>query len=356
MDHLDYLTRASDRRIVDFAGVTTLLGLTRCWIWLTFGICSMSVSAETRIGVGSCFDQAKSATIWEQIASEDLDGFLFLGDNVYASRHFSEANLKAAYERANSVIPWDQLGFVQATWDDHDFGKNDGGSDFVGQSISRRLFWQFFSPHMDVQEISPRGVYNSAVREIEGHQVHFIALDTRSFRGQLKPTLLRNTPGAERYVPNFDLSQSMLGEEQWTWLEDALKRPADIRILMSSIQILAEGHGWERWGNLPHERDRLLEMLRLRSPSDLLLVSGDRHIGGAYQLVFGGERFIEITSSGLNMAWSRATEYLPNQIGDPIREDHYAVFSMTQAGLRKVIWYGREGGTLAALDLSRQQK
>jgi alkaline phosphatase D len=354
MDHLEYLNRSSDRRIVNFAVVMTFLSITRCWIWLTFGICSMSVSAETRIGVGSCFDQAKSPAIWEQIASEDFDGFLFLGDNVYASRHFSEVNLKAAYERASSVIPWDQLGFIHATWDDHDFGRNDGGSDFVGQSISRRLFWQFFGPHMDVQQVSPHGIYHSAIREIEGLRTQFIALDTRSFRGQLKPTLLRNTPGAERYVPNFDLSQSMLGEEQWTWLEDALKRPADIRILMSSIQILAEGHGWERWGNLPHERDRLLGMLRLRSPSDLLLVSGDRHVGGAYQLVFGGERFIEITSSGLNMAWSRATEYLPNQIGDPIREDHYAVFSMTQAGLRKVIWYGREGRTLAALDLSRQ--
>ena len=99
----------------------------------------MSVSAETRIGVGSCFDQAKSPAIWEQIASEGLDGFLFLGDNVYASRHFSEVNLKAAYERASSVIPWDQLGFIHATWDDHDFGRNDGGSDFVGQSISRHF-------------------------------------------------------------------------------------------------------------------------------------------------------------------------------------------------------------------------
>ena len=152
MDNWEYLNRFSDRRIVDLGGVTTLLSLTRCWIWLTFGICSMSVSAETRIGVGSCFDQAKSPAIWEQIASEGLDGFLFLGDNVYASRHFSEVNLKAAYERASSVIPWDQLGFIHATWDDHDFGRNDGGSDFMGQSISRRLFWEFFGPHMDVHQ------------------------------------------------------------------------------------------------------------------------------------------------------------------------------------------------------------
>jgi len=356
MDDLGYLNHSSDRQAVNLAGTATLLSLTRRWIWLTLGICSMSVSAETRIGVGSCFDQAKSPAIWEQIALEDLDGFLFLGDNVYASRNFSEGNLKAAYDRVSRLIPWDQLGFIEATWDDHDFGQNNGGSDFVGQPISRRLFWQFFGPRMDAQEVSPDGVYNSVVRKIEGHRIQFIALDTRSFRGQLKPTLLRNTPGAERYVPNFDISQSMLGEEQWQWLENELKRPADIRILMSSIQILAEGHGWERWGNLPHERNRLLEMLRLRLPSDLLLVSGDRHVGGAYQLIFGDERYTEITSSGLNMAWSRATEYLPNQIGDPIREDHFAVLSVTQAGLRRVVWHSRDGKSIASVDLGHEEK
>jgi hypothetical protein len=56
------------------------------------------------------------------------------------------------------------------------------------------------------------------------------------------------------------------------------------------------------------------------------------------------------------MAWSRATEYLPNQIGDPIREDHYAVLSVSQAGLRQVIWHGHDGRPLAVLDLKRQEK
>ena len=41
----------------------------------------------------------------------------------------------------------------------------------------------------------------------------------------------------------------MLGETQWAWLEDQLSMPADIRIITSSIQVIAEGHGWERWGN-----------------------------------------------------------------------------------------------------------
>ena len=321
------------------------------WMWLLLSVCAISVSAETRIGIGSCFNQAKSPAIWQQIAQESLDGFLFLGDNVYASRGFSETRLKAAYAEANSVIPWDQLGFVHATWDDHDFGQNDGGAAFSGQPISQRLFWQFFQPHTDASPASSDGVYSAQMRAIEGQQVQFIALDTRSFRGQLKPTLIRNTPGAERYVPNPDPAQSMLGAAQWAWLERELQTPADIRIVMSSIQVLAEGHGWERWGNLPHEQDRLLTLLHQRSPSDLLLVSGDRHVGGAYQTTFQDERLTEITSSGLNMAWTQATEYLPNQIGDAVREDHYAVLAITSSGLDHVIWYDRQGEQLTQIRL-----
>ncbi len=309
---------------------------------------SVSVSANTRIGFGSCFNQDKSAKIWKIIGDSDLDGFLFLGDNIYASRNFSRASLEAAYAKASVVIPWDRLGPIQATWDDHDFGRNDGGADFSERLVSQRLFWQFFGPLMDVSQPASGGVYNSTIRTIEGSKVQIIALDTRSFRGRLKPTLIRNTPGAERYVPNPDISQSMLGEMQWAWLEDQLNISADIRIIMSSIQVIAEGHGWERWGNLPHERDRLLDLLKQRESSDLLLISGDRHVGGVYQLEHDNERFIEVTSSGLNMAWRQSTEYLPNQLGTPIRENHYAVLLISQYGLERVTWYGDDGSQISS--------
>ena len=311
-------------------------------------VCSVSVSANTRIGFGSCFNQDKSAKIWKIIGDSDLDGFLFLGDNIYASRDFSRAKLEAAYAKASVVIPWDRLGPIQATWDDHDFGRNDGGADFSERLVSQRLFWQFFGPLMDVSQPASEGVYNSTIRVIEGNKVQIIALDTRSFRGRLKPTLIRNTPGAERYVPNPDVSQSMLGETQWAWLEEQLNISADIRIIMSSIQVIAEGHGWERWGNLPHERDRLLDLLKQRESSDLLLISGDRHVGGVYQTEYGNELFIEVTSSGLNMAWSQSTEYLPNQLGTPIRENHFAVLVISQYGLERVTWYGDDGSQISS--------
>ena len=322
------------------------------WLFFVLWIYSLGVAAETRIGLGSCFNQEKSHSIWKTIGDADLDGFLFLGDNVYASRGFSRERLMSAYERADAVIPWDRLGIVQATWDDHDFGQNDGGASFNQKSLSLSLFWRFFGPRMEAVQAAPDGVYNTNNRAIEGHVVQFIALDTRSFRGRLKPTLVRNKPGAERYIPNSDTDQSMLGEAQWRWLEAQLRRPADIRIVMSSIQVIADGHGWERWGNLPHERKRLLDLLRRRPESEVLLVSGDRHIGGVYQIEYAGERFTEITSSGLNMAWTRSDEYLPNQIGVPVREDHFAVVSIDSEGLDKVVWHDNKGSPITSFDLN----
>lgn len=53
----------------------------------------------------------------------------------------------------------------------------------------------------------------------------------------------------------------MLGEAQWSWLEQRLREPADVRLLVSSIHVLAESHGWERWGNLPLERQRLIRLI-----------------------------------------------------------------------------------------------
>ena len=201
---------------------------------------------------------------------------------------------------------------------------------------------------MDVSQPASEGVYNSRIRVIEGNKVQIIALDTRSFRGRLKPTLIRNTPGAERYVPNSDVSQSMLGETQWAWLEQQLNISADIRIIMSSIQVIAEGHGWERWGNLPHERDRLLDLLKQRESSDLLLISGDRHVGGVYQTEYGNELFIEVTSSGLNMAWSnRRNIYRINwehQFGEPLRSIADFLY-----GLERVTWHGEDGSQISCL-------
>ena len=84
-----------------------------------------------------------------------------------------------------------------------------------------------------------------------GNRVQIILLDTRYFRDDFR----RSEKRSAGYIPDADRAKSLLGSAQWAWLEAELRKPADVRLLVSSIQALTEDHGWERWGHLPRERD-----------------------------------------------------------------------------------------------------
>ena len=172
---------------------------------------------------------------------------------------------------------------IIAIWDDHDYGANDAGGDFPYRQQSAALFRSFWQ----VPDTSPRGqrdgLYDAFTFGPPGQRVQIIVLDLRSFRSSLKPTDERGAAGKERYLPDPDPAKTMLGEAQWTWLGERLREPADLRLLVSSIQVLPEGHGWERWGNLPLERERLLELIEASGAGGVVILSGDRHLGALYQ-------------------------------------------------------------------------
>ena len=77
---------------------------------------------------------------------------------------------------------------------------------------------------------------------------------------------------------------------------------ADIRIIVSSIQIIAEGHGFEKWGNLPKEKERLYNLIDSKNIKDIIFLSGDSHAGAIYKdKTTKGTKLYEITSSSLNL-------------------------------------------------------
>ena len=83
-------------------------------------------------------------------------------------------------------------------------------------------------------------------------------------------------------------------------------------IILSSIQILATDHPYEKWGNFPLERKRILKLIANASKDKTILaISGDRHRSGIYQ----NEDFIEITASSLNKSASKNIETDPLLIG-----------------------------------------
>ena len=226
--------------------------------------------------------------------------FVFLGDNIYGDTDNVEV-LKAKYAQLAAMPGYQKLLKtcpVIATWDDHDYGLNDGGADFPGKVASQKQFLEFFKEPPDSPRRNRAGVYGAWVSGPAGKRVQVILLDTRYFRSPLKK--------AGRTAPSPDASPTMLGDAQWKWLEEQLKMPADLRLIGSSIQVIAEDHSFEKWSNFPKERDRLYQLLRDTKANGAVLLSGNRNLGELSQMDAGlGYPLFDLTSSGLNMAARR---------------------------------------------------
>ena len=223
------------------------------------------------------------------------------------------------------------------TWDDHDYGLNDAGAEYPFREDSQALFNYVW----DVPEDSPRrtreGIYDSWMIGDDGRTIQLIILDTRYFRSELKPTDERGAKGKERYLPDDDPAKTMLGAAQWAWLRGELEKPADLRLVVSSIQVLAEGHGWEAWRTLPAERDRLYRMIRETGAQDVVILSGDRHSAALYSRDdLLDYPLFEATSSSVNLPaarWraEREETYVepgPFRLGTMIYEANYGVIDI----------------------------
>jgi alkaline phosphatase D len=216
--------------------------------------------ALNRIAFGSCIDQNKPQPLWGQVLADKPDLFIFGGDNVYASKQpFDITNTQLAYATMAANEGFSKLRATVphlAIWDDHDYGLNDGGVTFAHKQATKDAFLDFWNiPASDARR-SREGLYHTASYGSVGQRVQVILLDNRWFLSKWKPTDQRDAPGKERYVPDADPSKPILGEAQWAWLESQLKQPADVRIIVSGIQTLATGHGWESWSLLPAERQK----------------------------------------------------------------------------------------------------
>jgi alkaline phosphatase D len=145
---------------------------------------------------------------------------------------------------------------MMATWDDHDFGLNDAGGSFPMRRWAEELFETFWGSSDAVR--SRPGVYDSSITGPEGKRVQVILLDTRFFRSDLKRApWSKDRPPLGGYLPDDSRDKTILGEDQWAWLEQELAKPADLRIVVSSTQVITDAHQFEGWTNFPTERSRL---------------------------------------------------------------------------------------------------
>ena len=263
----------------------------------------------TRIALGSCIRQDKPQPIWEAVARYRPDVFLMLGDNIYGDtedmevlrRKYAVLAANEGFAALRRTVP------VIAVWDDHDFGDNDAGRDYRMRRESQAVFLDFFGVPADAPLRGQEGIYRAVTAGPPGRRVQFICLDTRYHRSPLATLSAdQRKPRGGRYHPTDDPSATVLGAEQMAWLGRVLEEPAEVRIVLSSIQFAFTGHHWEHWGNFPVERTRILKLIRDSGAGGVIFVSGDRHAAEISRIPAGPDAveypLYDLTASSLNQA------------------------------------------------------
>ena len=296
--------------------------------WLLGGVVwAGSGEAIERIGFGSCYKPEKSTEIWSAVKKFEPQLWLWLGDNFYNDwvdgkyvrfnddpKAFAKGYDSLRQSQGMAALQQLMPDRVMATWDDHDFGKNDAGKEYARKEEARKAFVAFWgSPDR------ADGVYSAKDWGPAGKCVRVIMLDLRY---QRDPLPRKGEPKS---------SGDMLGELQWKWLKEELSKPgADLVLIGSSVQFVAEKHRFEKWANFPKCKARMLKLIHDTGARGVIFLSGDRHNGeiSCQKGSEAGYPIYDFTSSGLTEVSSIREEENHDRIGSLVNGQNFGVIQI----------------------------
>jgi alkaline phosphatase D len=310
-------------------------------IFILLSIISPGLHAQTsqplisRIAFGSCGHENEPQPVLDLVVKHKPDIFVYLGDNIYGDTK-SMDTLKAKYNRLAARPEFQRLKKstkLFATWDDHDYGENDAGKYYPFKKESKEIFLDFFNEPTGSDRRKHEGIYTSYIFESNGRKLQLILLDVRTFRNNLR--IYRGELSEQEkyfypleYYPLEITDSTLLGDEQWKWLEAELKKPADIRLIGSGSQFGITYNGYEAWANFPHEQKRMLDLIKNTKANGVIFLSGDVHYAEISKLESKGQYPIyDITSSGITSTWLFATPN-ENRIEGPIMDNHFGLLTI----------------------------
>lgn len=291
--------------------------------------------STTVIAFGSCGHQSHPLPILDSVVNHQPDLFVFLGDNIYGdtkdmqvlAEKYQQLAAKPSFQNLRQNVP------IIATWDDHDYGWNDTGRHCPHKQASKDLFLDFFQEPADSDRRQREGIYTSYIYEKAGKKLQIILLDGRTFRDDLL-AYDGSLEGQRQffygldYIPHRSSDSTLLGEAQWAWLAEELKKEADVRIIGSGTQFGISYNGYEAWANFPHEQARMLDLIKESRAEGVLFISGDVHYAEISRLKRDGLYPIyDLTASGLSSTWHFATPN-DNRIEGPVMENHFGLLTI----------------------------
>lgn len=306
-----------------------------------FALCISSCNQKpgvTKIAFGSCGHENEQQPVLSLATEYKPDAFIFLGDNIYGDTDNMDT-LRVKYERLGAKPEFKKLDSstrILATWDDHDYGRNDAGKWYPYKKESKEIFLNFFKEPQESERRKHEGVYHVEYINSNNKTIQVVLLDVRTFRSDLKMVNDTSREIKDRffykpdYQPHTSPDSTLLGPEQWKWLEAELQKPADLHLICSGSQFGIEYNGYEAWANFPHEQKRMLQLIKNVKTNGVIFLTGDVHYAEISKMKEEGQYPIyDITSSGITSKWSFAT---PNKyrIEGPVMDNHF--------GLVTIVW------------------
>lgn len=284
----------------------------------------------SRIAFGSCQTQDEPLPILRTVLEWEPELFIYLGDNIYGDTDDMKL-LEAKYQKLGAKKDFRSLRAAVptiATWDDHDYGSNDAGKEFPFKVESKEIFLKFWNEPTPSPRRTHEGVYTSYRFEDPkvGKTLQIILLDTRTFRDP--PLKNPFSSWKNDYLPDTNPDKTLLGDEQWKWLEERLREPADLRIIGSSIQFAHEYNGWESWTNFPPELMKMVRLISSTKANGVVFISGDVHWGELSVLQTPTcYPLHDLTASGLNRDWE-IVEPNRNRFGEACSDFHFGMLDI----------------------------
>jgi len=209
------------------------------------------------------------SSIFETMAKENSNFMLWLGDNWY-TREVDYLSTWGLWERAH----WDRSRKIlqpllkkmshYAIWDDHDFGPNDMGKEFILKDDSRNVFTSYWANPSYGE--NGKGIYS----KISYSDADIFLLDDRTWRSN------DNLSDSVDGKPNPN--KKMFGDQQIDWLKNSLAgSSATFKIIAMGGQALNPVSPYDCFRKFPVEYYDLLKFLKQEKIRGVVFLSGDRH-------------------------------------------------------------------------------
>lgn len=260
----------------------SVLGLTLTMVNLH----AQADSAVTRLALIGCHRQDRPAPALLSYVKAKPQVALWVGDNVYADTKDDPNFIRRCYAQLTQQPGFKELRAMAEfvpVWDDHDYGLDNMGKHYPLKEESKEIFRSFWG----VEKYVPAdrsGVYHARYFGEGEEGLQILMLDGRYNR--------------DNEGPNGDT----LGEEQWKWLEQELRKPAALRLIVSGYQVfLDRSSKFETWAKFPKAQARLFKLIRDTNAKRVVFIAGDQHYGEVGRLKGAlGYDAVEIMFAGIN--------------------------------------------------------